>query len=529
MAKVVIDRLRTAGPEILVIELTRRARILQSAGNAQEARAAVREARGVGARIADPALRLRSQREIDAVEALALSGSDPAAAATLFTSALAYFSAAHETMTIADLYLGRARAARAAGDELRALADFDAAMRELELQRATVEAPELRAGFFDTEPEVFSEAADLLVRRGETERAFDIVERARARTLAERVGAPTTSAAEIRHHLRDGTVLVSYELVPDGLLIFTADRSSLGVRRVTIGREVLRALVDDTERAMFSGAPLGIVNGNAEALRTVLLEPIHDRIATAGRLIIVPDRFLYDVPFAGLYHAARGRYLVEEYVISVAPSANFCATRAVSAPRDPALIVGDPLRGDATALPAAWAEAASIARLYSGATLLTGRQATVRNFVDAAPRCALIHYAGHARDSREAGGTMVLASSADGHDLLTEADIAALHLQRAPLVVLAACSTLRGEAEHIEGMPSIARAFLAAGAPAVAGTLWNVSDDDAARLFESFHRHLRTSRDPALALAFAQRDVLSHSRSAVHPSAWAAAEILGAQ
>jgi CHAT domain-containing protein len=530
IAGIVIDRLRsTASPENLVVELTRRARILQDSGNVAAAHSAVIEARRVAMQISDPALHLRTGHEIDVVEALIRRNGDPAGSIALLSSALQYFITTHDRMPVTDLYLGRARTHHAAADDIHALADFEAAMRELDLQRASVDVPELRAGFFDTEPEVFSEAADLLVRRGEVERAFDVVERARARTLAERVHAPRTTIAEIQRRLRPKAVLISYELVPGGLLIFTVRGKSLSVTRVDIEREELRALVDRMQRSIFTAAPISLVRANSAALQKILLEPVRDRIVMAERLYIVPDRFLYDVPFAALYDTNAAQYLVEQHVISVAPSANFCATRAAAlATRSPAVVVGDPERDDAAALPGARAEAEAIARLYPGAFLLTGHEATVKNFLDTAPRCALIHYAGHARHTLESGGTMVMAPAADGRDLLTEADIASLHLKRAPLVVLAACGTLRGNSEHIEGMPSIARAFLAAGAQAVAGTLWDVSDDDSARLFRSFHQHLRTSHDSALALAIAQREALVRTRTAARPSVWAAAEILGA-
>jgi CHAT domain-containing protein len=95
------------------------------------------------------------------------------------------------------------------------------------------------------------------------------------------------------------------------------------------------------------------------------------------------------------------------------------------------------------------------------------------------------------------------------------------------LVILAACGTLRGNAEHIEGVPTIARAFLAAGARSVVGTLWDIPDQASARFFAEFHRQLRADGDPAEALAKTQRAFLT-SNDRAHPSAWAAAEVFGA-
>jgi len=86
---------------------------------------------------------------------------------------------------------------------------------------------------------------------------------------------------------------------------------------------------------------------------------------------------------------------------------------------------------------------------------------------------------------------------------------------------------LRGSAELIEGMPSLARAFLAAGAQSVVGTLWNIPDDVSDVLFDHFHRHLRQGHDAAAALAATQREFVRSHDARSHPSFWAAAEVLG--
>jgi CHAT domain-containing protein len=142
----------------------------------------------------------------------------------------------------------------------------------------------------------------------------------------------------------------------------------------------------------------------------------------------------------------------------------------------------------------------------------------------------MIHYAGHAEsDAADPFGALHLAADrprATG-DLDTSA-IAALHLAKAPLVILAACGTIRGESQHVEGMPSIARAFLAAGARSVIGTLWEVDDDVAFALFRRLHTELHNGATPSSALRTAQL-ALAHDPNPrlSHPATWAPVELLG--
>ena len=87
---------------------------------------------------------------------------------------------------------------------------------------------------------------------------------------------------------------------------------------------------------------------------------------------------------------------------------------------------------------------------------------------------------------------------------------------------------MRGDSAHVEGMPSIARAFLAAGARNVIGTLWEIDDDAAAPLFHRIHRELRAGSSASDALRNAQI-ALAHDADPRlrHPATWASVELLG--
>src|SRR5262249_2723624 len=144
----------------------------------------------------------------------------------------------------------------------------------------------------------------------------------------------------------------------------------------------------------------------------------------------------------------------------------------------------------------------------------------------------MIHYAGHAQsDAVGSYGTIRLAADDARKTGDPDADdIARLRLRGSPLVVLAACGTIRGDANHVEGMPSVARAFLAAGPRRVVGPLWAIDDHTAAPLFRRVHQQLRSGVAPAAALQSAQLALLrSGDTQLQHPASWAPIEILGRQ
>jgi CHAT domain-containing protein len=242
--------------------------------------------------------------------------------------------------------------------------------------------------------------------------------------------------------------------------------------------------------------------------------------------VLVPDRQLHAVPFVALRNPATKKYLVEERTIRFAPSATF--RRETGGSLAPALVVVDPPRDEYRSLTASREEGASIASLYR-ATPLVGNAATRTAFAEAAQRSSLIHFSGHANsDASTSYGALLLAASGSDDGIVGSGEIARLRLDRGPLVVLAACGTVRGDALHVSGMASISRAFLTAGARGVVGTLWEIEDDVSAPLFLKLHENLRAGAAPAEALRRAQNDLLhSGNPHLAQPASWAAVEYLG--
>ena len=234
-----------------------------------------------------------------------------------------------------------------------------------------------------------------------------------------------------------------------------------------------------------------------------IVAPVAD-LLTEPEIIIVPDRFLYRVPFAALRDKSPGKYLSEKYRIRVIPS--LTTLRLIQeCPADyhsptGALVVGDPTVGkvhyngrltNITPLFHANKEAEMVGRLL-GVQPLSGSRATKQAVLQAIPSVSLIHLAAHGNAER---GEIALSpqSTTNGIPqeedyLLTMSEIQGVQV-RAKLVVLSCCHSGRGLVKK-EGIIGIARAFLASGARSVLVASWAIEDEATAKLMEHFYEHL---------------------------------------
>ena len=156
--------------------------------------------------------------------------------------------------------------------------------------------------------------------------------------------------------------------------------------------------------------------------------------------------------------------------------------------------------------------------------MLSGANASADAFAREAEQSNFIYYAGHTTGGDDARLPLRYANGR----LIAADDIAQLRLGHTRLVVLAGCGTMQGVGTHLEGVPSLARAFLAAGATSVIGTLWPIDDRPSARAFEALNCHLFAGASPVVALSNAQRELLRDGDPFFrHPATWAAVELLG--
>ncbi len=99
---------------------------------------------------------------------------------------------------------------------------------------------------------------------------------------------------------------------------------------------------------------------------------------------------------------------------------------------------------------------------------------------------------------------IALSPDAEGRGRFTIADALELDLD-AELVTLSACETAQGEYRRGEGVESLARAFLYAGARGVIASLWTVEDRAGAETMRGFYGRWRGSGSASRALLEAKR------------------------
>jgi CHAT domain-containing protein len=366
------------------------------------------------------------------------------------------------------------------------------------------------------------------------------VERGHARQLVDSLaGAAATPLGPetLRRELPSGVALVYYVPLDDRLFAWTLDREGSHFIERLLREAELSRLVAANRAAIEGRAPQEAVRRTAARLHDELVRPLLPFVASQRALVVIPDGILQSVPFASLWNQQTGRYLVEDYLLGVAPSGTVFVrastapvTRHGTTPR--VLVVGNPQvdrriwRGMPN-LPGAEAEAGEIAGLYAGSELLTGSGATKAAFLKGVRGSQVVHYAGHAVANPDAPSTARLLLAPDpGTD-----DSGALYLHdlgrggfsRTRVVVLAACRTAAGAVSRVEGALSLGRPFLAAGVPDVVGSLWDIDDSVSRHFFIAFHRALLTEGDPPLALRKAQLALLRGADAALaHPASWAA-------
>jgi len=366
---------------------------------------------------------------------------------------------------------------------------------------------------------VIEESIELQLSHGRIAEAF---------ALSDRSRHPGRDLAEVLRPLDvpSGIAVVEYAVLPRAIVIFAVMRGGIDVQTVPMDRPGLGRLVASFTERIQRRAPLDELQRDGAALYELLIKPL--QLAGIEEIVIVPDRDLHRVPFAAVYDPRRRRYLIEDFTFRFSLTAAEAFAPA-SGSLQPALVVADPERAGWPRLDYARAEAQEIAALYGNATLLSRDAATPARFVEAASRSALIHYAGHAdSDTTRSYGALLLAAGPGDPGILGSSEIAHHRLPRRPLVVLAACGTLRGDPLHVGGMSSLARAFLSAGARGVVASFWEIDDDVAALLFLRFHQEIRAGARTAHALRTAQLAMLHSPDPRMHATAsWSAPALLG--
>lgn len=531
-------------PDAIASALTLRGSQLAQMHESSRARADVDSAIAAARLIPDSAFRATMLSDASLAHGLIALREAPKEAADLLEQVVEQYQRSdyRRGLTSAYLYLAQSRIASAQADGARSA--FDSAMAVMERQRATVGSESERTEFLDNARETIDQIVAFRASHGDSVGAFDFFENTRSRVLLERLAdragrsdvATTQDAAKrLQRQLPAGTTVLSYAVLPTELIVWKVDAGALSMHRVPVSAAELERNVTALRRAIDGGA--------GDAARVAITTHLHDLLIaplggldSGARIVVLPDKWLHYVPFAAL-RSPGGRLLVQDHEVSYIPSAAILLeslgnhrARRISSADSRVLAVGnpafDPHVFDLPSLPASDREARDVARQYRNGRTLLDRAATDRALETLAPSVDVLHFAGHAvvRADAPQMSHLVLASSSGSGGAIFARDIASWHLDHTALVVLSGCSTSGGRISATEGASSLARAFFAAGAPAVVASLWAIDDERTADFFGTFHRRLSTGERAAAALRETQLEWIARGAPL---SAWAAFQLFG--
>jgi CHAT domain-containing protein len=418
---------------------------------------------------------------------------------------------------------------------------YQRAIQTLEDKRSAEPDESRRLAAFGYGAGVYRQYADFLIGSHRPEAALRLLDRSRARTLAEglRLPEPANHAPgeddldprAIARRL-NATILF-YALGPQRsyLWAITARENRLFV--LPASREI-QSQVEAYQRAIaISSDPVRRATPAAISLYEMLVKPAAALIPVDSKVFLVPDGVLHTLNFETLLEPTAGgfRYWIEHATVTNASSirllAHFKNSAASVATRE-LLLIGDPEAATGLeALPNAANEIQRIQQHFAAAsqTVLTRARAVPAAYALSAPdQYRYIHFVAHGTASRLSplDSAVVLSSPQDrpddfklyAHDILQ-------HPLHAELVTISTCYGAGVRAYAGEGLVGLAWVFLRAGSHNVIGTLWQADDASTPLLMDQLYAGLQAGETPDVALRTAKLSLI-HSPSVYRkPFYWA--------
>jgi tetratricopeptide (TPR) repeat protein len=453
-----------------------------------------------------------------------------------------------------------------------ALEDSRTALDAIEALRDQQGGSASQPGLFSTWAEDYYWLSGQLLEAGEAgddERAFQVIERMRARTLSDAIGVARTdsrlspgprasgfaSLEQVRRTLAPDEAFLSFQVAPShdllgefggGSWLFVLTRSTPPRVYSLPDRIDLRPKVDSFI-GMFESRDDSEADGSVALYEMLLRQGLDALPAGIRRLVIVSDDALHRLPFAALRRESSPELLTSRYEIATVPSATLWLHLRHEQPGPataPAIVLAapPPTKPGTTAeraaafpgetdlgeLPRAREEGRSVVRHLGGGSVLwedeEASEAALKQIETG--RFSVVHFATHSftDDVEPERSYVYLAPGSPQQDGRLEVrEIVNLDFQ-GRIVVLSSCESASGEILRGEGVMSLARAFFQAGASTVVASLWKLRDDDGAELFDRFYEHIGEGKSVSAALQEAQRDRMAAGAPA---EAWAGVVVLG--
>jgi CHAT domain-containing protein/tetratricopeptide (TPR) repeat protein len=436
---------------------------------------------------------------------------------------------------LADFYAGRQRPARA---DLW----YRKSIRTFEDQRAAVRDEELRLPFFANGDALYREYADFLIASHEPEKALQLLDIGRARTLAEGLGqakpkSPSRQeqAVNVQAVARklDGTILF-YSLGPKKSYLWVVTAHGTHLFLLPEQSEIETQVRGYQKAILRSSDPLRDANETAKSLYDILVEPAAAMIPRGSKVFIIPDGILNQLNFETLLApGAEGlHYWIEDVTVTNTNSIRLLSrfdTGSSAEKGKKLLLIGNPIT-TGTGYESLLNAPAEIRRIQNhfppdSRIVVTQAGAVPAAYAENRPdQFSYIHFVAHGTASRLSplDSAVVLSPSPEHPESfkLYARDIMRYPL-RARLVTISACygSGLRAYAG--EGLVGLSWAFLRAGSHNVIGALWEVNDASTPLLMDRLYGELEAGSSPDAALRAAKLSLIHSPGVYRKPLYWA--------
>ena len=337
-------------------------------------------------------------------------------------------------------------------------------------------------------------------------------------------------------------------------LLFTR---TLSISSIKLNKEIKRYMDDPVNGLRIFGNNAAL----SQTLYSELIGPIAEQLNGIKQLIVVPDKFLWALPFQTLQINQKQEPLITRYAVSYAPSATvFIATQRVAKENDRSrlqdskhsgiLIMSAPgdltgkslqMRGKSNLganpyLTHATDEVNAVAQEFPNRHTVEPKSedgnASELEWKKLAAQYRYLHIISHGEfnNSDPLSSHLILAPSANkgGNDgFLTAREIATQRPRlKANLTVLSACETARGSGDGAEGILGMTWALLAAGSPSIVAGQWEINDQTAPEIMRSFYANLNSGKSKSESLRLAQLKAWKTGRK--EPGYWAPYILVGA-
>ena len=435
--------------------------------------------------------------------------------------------------------LGRAKLSK--GDKDGALTAYLSAIGESEKVRGRFRSEELKSALFGEMQDVFGQATRLLVESGQTEAAWEINERGRARALLDmlrnRVELSSGSAvfaeasgkaiklADLIGHLSSSEAIVSYRVLEDRTYVWVSRKTGSKIVSISKGRKDLAQSVQEFRDAILENKDT--IKDHGASLYNLLIKPL--ALVPGEAVSILPHDSLHYLPFQALWSG--DKFLLQTSAVSYAPSASVLLNvfQRQGSKNGKFLALGNPDLGNPSlALPGSQKEVEALIRLFPNSESYLLAEATRDRLLNGAPHARYIHVAAHGTvDAVDPlYSKLHLAKEANHPGTVEARDIYGLKLEGTDLIALSACESGLGKVSRGDEIWGFTRSFLSAGAPSLLVSLWPVSDDATEILMKRFYAELTKGVSRRQALREAELAVLADSRF-TSPFFWAAFNLVG--